>query len=211
MVSGAVVALAASGGAVAGATWFLIRTGRVSIWTGSASVNGVLAAVALLTERVHGSGRLDTWPAVLIGLGAGVALYLATAAFLAAAGRWPPLNRAAAEVYGRREGMSTSSLVVLAAGVVAPAEEIFWRGLVQGAVAGATSPLGGAALGWAAYVAVNAVSGSIPIVLGAAVGGAVWTGLSWWTGGVVASVACHAAWTGLMILRPPLPPAGEAP
>ncbi|HJV04165.1 MAG TPA: CPBP family glutamic-type intramembrane protease, partial [Actinomycetota bacterium] len=97
--------------------------------------------------------------------------------------------------------------VGLAAGVVAPAEEVFWRGLVQGALSAVAGPAGGAALAWAAYVAVNVVSGSLPIVLGAAVGGAVWTGLAWWTGGVVAGVACHAVWTALMILRPPVPEA----
>ena len=205
MASGAVLVLAVAGAAVAAATWLLIRAGVVSIWTGSASTNGVLAALALLTERVRGPGRLDTWPAVLVGLGAGAALYLATAAFMAVAGRWPPLRRGAADVYGRRAGMSTPSVVVLAAGVVAPGEEVFWRGLVQGALAAATSPLGGAALGWTAYVAVNAVSGSVPVVLGAVVGGAVWSGLAWWTGGILASLACHALWTALMILRPPIP------
>jgi membrane protease YdiL (CAAX protease family) len=205
MASGAVLVLAAAGAAVAAVTWLLIRAGVVSIWTGSASTNALLAALALLTERVRGPGRLDTWPTVLLGLGAGAALYLATAAFMAVAGRWPPLHRATAEVYARRSGMSTSSVVVLAAGVVALAEEIFWRGLVQGALAAATSPLGGAALVWAVYVAVNAVSGSIPIVLGAVVGGAAWSGLAWWTGGILASLACHALWTALMIVRPPIP------
>jgi membrane protease YdiL (CAAX protease family) len=209
MASGAVLVLAAAGAAVAAATWLLVRAGVVSIWTGSASTNGVLAALALLTERVRGPGRLDTWPAVLVGLGAGAALYLATAAFMAVAGRWPPLRRGAAEVYGRRSRMSTSSVVVLAAGVVAPAEEVFWRGLVQGALTASTSPLGGAVLGWAAYVAVNAFSGSVPVALGALVGGAVWSGLAWWSGGILASLACHTLWTALMILRPPIPRTGR--
>jgi membrane protease YdiL (CAAX protease family) len=208
MASGAVLALVAAGATVAAVTWLLIRTDRISIWTGSASTNTVLAAVALLTERVRGPGRLEIWTAVLVGLGAGAALYVATAAFMAVVGRWPPLQRATTEVYGRRAGMSAPSVIALSAGVVAPAEEIFWRGLVQGVLAAATSPIGGAALGWAAYVAVNAISGSIPIVLGALVGGAVWSGIAWWTGGVVASLACHVLWTALMILRPPVPRTG---
>jgi membrane protease YdiL (CAAX protease family) len=208
MASGAVLALVAAGAALAAVTWLLIRTDKISIWTGSASSNAVLAALALLTERVRGPGRLDIWPAVLVGLGAGAALYAATAAFMAVAGRWPPLHRATTEIYGRRVGMSAPNVIALAAGVVAPAEEIFWRGLVQGVLAAATSPLGGAALGWTAYVAVNAISGSIPILLGAVVGGAVWSGLAWWTGGVVASLVCHSLWTTLMILRPPIPRTG---
>jgi uncharacterized protein len=207
VVPAAVLVLAAAGAVVLAGMWVAIRAGWLSIWTGSASVNGILAALALLTERVSWTERFELGPAALIGAGVGVALYAATAAFLAAAGRWPPLRRAAADLYGRRGDLPTAGEVGLAAGVVAPAEEVFWRGLVQGALSAVAGPAGGAALAWAAYVAVNVVSGSLPIVLGAAVGGAVWTGLAWWTGGVVAGVACHAVWTALMILRPPLPEA----
>jgi uncharacterized protein len=205
VVPGAVLALAAAGALVLVGMWLLIRAGHLSIWTGSAAVNGVLAVLALLTERVRAAERLGLWPAVLIGAGAGMALYAATATFMSLAGRWPPLRRAATELYRRRGDLPTEGEVSLAAGVVAPTEEIFWRGLVQGALAAVAGPLGGAALGWAAYVAVNAASVSLPIVLGAAVGGAAWAGLAWWTGGVAAGAACHAVWTALMILRPPIP------
>jgi membrane protease YdiL (CAAX protease family) len=208
MVSAPIVLLSLAGALASAAAWALVRARRISIWTASATVNGALALIALLTERVRGSGDLGVWPAVLVGAGSGVALYLATAGFMAVAGRWPPLRRGAADVYGRREGMSTPAVVAMAAGVVAPAEEVFWRGLVQGVLAAATDPLAGAVLGWAGYVAVNAVSGSVPIVLGAVVGGAAWAVLAWGTGGVLTSAACHMVWTALMVLRPPLP--GEA-
>jgi membrane protease YdiL (CAAX protease family) len=204
MVTAPVVLLILAGFAASAAAWVLIRIGTVSIWTASAAVNGVLALISLLTERVH-AGDLDLWPSVLIGAGAGVALYLATAAFMAFAGGWPPLRKGTEEIYGNKEGMSTPGVVALAAIVVAPAEEMFWRGLVQGVLASATTPFLGAFLGWAGYVAVNAVSGSIPIVLGAVVGGATWAMLAWRTGGVLVGVVCHAVWTALMILRPPLP------
>jgi membrane protease YdiL (CAAX protease family) len=36
------------------------------------------------------------------------------------------------------------------------------------------------------------------------VGGAVWVGLAWWTGGVLASLACHIVWTGMMVAFPVL-------
>jgi membrane protease YdiL (CAAX protease family) len=204
MVTAPVVILILAGFAASAIAWVLIRSGAVSIWTASAAVNGVLALIALLTERVS-AGDLELWPAVIIGAGAGIALYLATAAFMAFAGTWPRLRRGTEEVYGNAEGMSTLGVVALAAIVVAPAEELFWRGLVQGVLSAATTPLLGAFLGWAGYVAVNAISGSLPIVLGAVVGGATWAALAWATGGVLAGVACHAVWTALMILRPPLP------
>jgi uncharacterized protein len=204
MVTAPVVFLILAGFAATAAAWVLIRTGAVSIWTASASVNGVLALISLLTERVS-AGDIEVWRAVLIGAGVGVVLYLATAGFMGLAGGWPPLRRGTEEVYGNAQGMYTPGVVALAALVVAPAEEVFWRGLVQGVLAAATTPLLGALLGWVGYVAVYLVSGSIPIVLGAVVGGATWALMAWATGGVLAGVACHAVWTALMILRPPLP------
>ena len=42
------------------------------------------------------------------------------------------------------------------------------------------------------------------MLAGALVGGALWTGLAAWTGGVAAPIASHLVWTGLMIAWPPL-------
>jgi membrane protease YdiL (CAAX protease family) len=77
--------------------------------------------------------------------------------------------------------------------------------VVQGVAGGALGDLPGAVLAWAAYVGANAFSGSVPVVLGAVVGGGVWAALAAWTGGVVASLACHAMWTALMVALPPVP------
>jgi membrane protease YdiL (CAAX protease family) len=62
---------------------------------------------------------------------------------------------------------------------------------------------------WALYVGANAVSASLPITAAAVVGGAVWTVLAGWTGGVLASVLCHVVWTALMLVVPP--PGGIRP
>ncbi len=56
---------------------------------------------------------------------------------------------------------------------------------------------------WVGYVVANMPSRSLPIVAGAVVGGALWTGLAWWSGGVLASLASHILWTGLMLACPP--------
>jgi membrane protease YdiL (CAAX protease family) len=52
-------------------------------------------------------------------------------------------------------------------------------------------------------VVANVPSRSLPIVAGALVGGAVWGALAWWSGGVLAPLASHILWTGLMLARPP--------
>jgi uncharacterized protein len=185
--------------------WELIRRGRFSVWALTSWTIGALAVLALLTGKVRAAASFEPLVAVAIGLAAGVVLYLATAAFMLVAGRWPPLARQAESVYELRGGLSVPRAVLLASLVVAPGEEIVWRGAIQTLLAGALGPVGGAAAAWGLYVGANAVSRSAPILLGAVVGGAAWAGLAWWTGGVAASAACHAVWTCLMIVRPPVP------
>jgi membrane protease YdiL (CAAX protease family) len=129
--------------------------------------------------------------------------------FLSVVQGWELLQRHTAELYGRRGGLSLGTTVILAAVIVVAGEELLWRGVVQGLAGGAFGELPGAAIAWAAYVAANAFSGSAPIILGGIVGGAVWTALAAWTGGIAASLACHAVWTALMVVLPPVPAEGR--
>jgi uncharacterized protein len=185
--------------------WELVRRGRFEVWGVMGWLSAALALKALLTERVRAATEFGFLAAVGIGLAAGVALYGATAAFMFVAGRWPPLARQARRVYELRADRSRASAAATAALIVAPGEEIVWRGLVQTVLGWALGAIGGAATAWALYVAVNAVSRSLPIILAAVVGGAAWAALAWWTGGVAAPAACHAVWTSLMIVAPPIP------
>jgi uncharacterized protein len=185
--------------------WLLVRRGRFSIWGAMGSVTGALGVVALLVGRVRGATELPILVAVLVGLLAGAMLYGATAAFMFAAVRWPPLRRQAEGIYELRGGRSLAAALAVAGLVVAPGEEIVWRGVVQPLFAGWVGAVAGAALAWGLYVGVNLVARSIPILLGAVVGGAVWAALAVWTGGVVAAIGCHVVWTSLMIALPPVP------
>ena len=202
-----IFALALTGAApvVVMLAWGVVRSGRASVWTTMAVCLGALGILSLLTGEVRAGDRPSLAVAVLLGLGAGVVLYLGTALFLSLARGWTLLRRHAGELYARRGGLPVGAAVALAAGISAGGEELLWRGLFQGVAAGAMGTVAGAAVAWVIYVIANAVSGSVPISLAAAVGGAVWTALAAWTGGVAGSLACHAVWTGLMVALPPLP------
>lgn len=203
----AAVVLAIGGPLAVAATWLIIRSGRVSVWIANGALMPVLGAASLLTGVVEASpARVGVGWAGLLGLLAGAGLYAATAAFMAVAGRWPPLARHTESLYENRRDISLPLALAVSAVLVAPGEELLWRGVVLDALREALgSSQVAPVLSWLAYVAANAVSGSVPIVLGAVVGGAVWTALAAMTGGVVASIACHAVWTGLMVTFPPVP------
>ena len=60
--------------------------------------------------------------------------------------------------------------------IMVPAEELFWRGLFQARLDQSLPALAAGAWTWLAYVGVNLSSGSLPIIAGAVVGGALWAG-----------------------------------
>jgi membrane protease YdiL (CAAX protease family) len=142
-----------------------------------------------------------------VGAASGFALYVATRAFVAVVRPWEAFGRHAAATYGRRGGLPLAWALVLSAALSAPGEEILWRGLAQPELASALDGRAGlaAAIAWVAFVAVNLPSANLAIVAGAAVGGALWSGLGWWSGGALAPLASHASWTALMLALPVVP------
>jgi membrane protease YdiL (CAAX protease family) len=145
-----------------------------------------------------------------LGLVTGLGLFVATRLFVGVAGRFPAFARHLHDAYGRAETVTLRVAIVLAVFVVALGEELFWRGLVYRVGVEQGLSVGAAALiGWILYVGANRPSRLLPIIAGAAVGGALWAGLAWWTGGIFAPVASHMLWTGLMLGFPPGPPRAE--
>jgi membrane protease YdiL (CAAX protease family) len=200
--------LAIAGPIVVAGAWLLIRTGHASVWVANTVAMGLLGLASVVfvdLDLVGPSSTTGTWAWAGIGALVGLGLYAATRVFLAVAGRWPPLARQTEALYGNREQISLGSALALSVLVVAPGEELLWRGVVLSVLAErvASIELAGVFV-WLGYLVANAFSGSIPIVLGAAVSGAVWTALGVWSGGVLAPIVCHVVWTGLMIVYPPV-------
>lgn len=191
--------------------WRLVATGRASVWGLLIAVFALHGALAVLLDAFDGPGERGAALALGLGTGAGLALFAATRTFVAIAVAWPRFRRAVAVRYTSAKDISFVAGLVLALGVAVPGEELFWRGLVQDRLVDATSPAVGAILAWLGYVATNLASTSLPIVAGAVVGGAMWAGLAWFTGGVLASLVCHAVWTGLMLAFPPAAGRGMMP
>ena len=196
-------ALMAGGAVAAFAAWRVVAAGRATPWNLITPLTAALGLAALLTGKVGLSPEVPIPRAVLGGLGAGIVLYAATAAFVIVIRRWPVFDRHVTEIYDQQRGLPLVAALLLAAAISAPSEELFWRGLFQGAVAGPVGWWAAAGLTWAAYVAVNCASGSLPIAAGAIVAGGVWGVLAVWTHGVLASILCHVSWTALMLIKPP--------
>jgi len=183
--------------------WRLVVVGRVSVWSAMGVATGGAGLAALATGRLALSPKVAVGSSALAGAGVGVLLYLATAAFVLVVRRWPQFDRHVEEIYDQRKDVPLPLALVLAALVVAPGEELFWRGLFQWRLSATMGWVAAAVVTWLVYVGVNAASQSLPILAGALVSGAVWGALALWTHGVLASLLCHTVWTSLMLVFPP--------
>lgn len=201
-----IAALMVLGLVAEGVAWWWISSRGVSVWGTMTPVLLTLGIIALLTGRPEAAGEVSTSVAALVGVGAGLALYLATRAFVAiVAPRWGSFRAQSVSMYGRRAALPLGLVLALAGLLMVPGEELFWRGLfLPGLRERLDSTVLAAAGAWAAFVAANLPSRNLAIVAGSMVGGAAWVGLAVWSGGVVAGLSCHVVWTVLMLARPPL-------
>jgi membrane protease YdiL (CAAX protease family) len=196
-------ALAVAGIALESFAWFRVSRGG-SVWAWMTPTLAGLGVAALIAGPPPFSPEVEAAPAVAVGLGIGLALYVATRISFIVLGRWDLLRRHSLSMYARQGGLSLVAALVLSVGLSVPGEELFWREFVQLELVPALDGAAGLAalVAWVAFVVANAFSRNLAIVSGAVVGGAVWCALCWWTGGVAASLACHAAWTALMLAFP---------
>lgn len=188
------------------AAWWSVARRRRDLWQVIPTVLAVLGITALfLAPDAHPT--VSATVAVVVGAATGVALFVATRIFVAVAIHWRPFARHVIAAYREAGEEPFVRSLVLSLLVSVPGEELFFRGLTQRTLAETSLGAGGAALvALVLYVLANLPSRSLPIVAGAIVGGAVWGALAWWSGAVLAPLASHVAWTGLMLVLPPRVP-----
>jgi hypothetical protein len=183
--------------------WRVVAARRAMVWRLMPAILLAMGVAAVLARRPLVATRVGDGAALVVGTASGLALYIATRLFVAVAGRWEPFRRDVVDRYRDAAEVPLRESLALSLLIMVPAEELFWRGLVQARLDQSLVAVTAGAWTWLAYVGANLASGSLPIVAGAVVGGALWTGLAVWSGGVLASLLSHMLWTGLMLALPP--------
>jgi membrane protease YdiL (CAAX protease family) len=185
--------------------WSLVARGR-NVWTTMTPVLATMGVVALVVGPVAWSPEVAPGLSLVVGLGLGVLLYGATRVAMVIMSRWDTFRRHSLEMYRKQGGLSLAIALLLSIALSVPGEELFWRGLVQGQLSSSLEDQAAlaAVIAWVAFVLANLPSANLAIAAGAVVGGAAWVALAWWTGGVLASLACHIVWTGMMVAFPVL-------
>ncbi len=144
-------------------------------WIAMASGALVLAALAAIIRGTDLYRERDEFVDIVLGVGSFIFLY---AAF------WigdklvraviPGGGAQIGSVYGLGQQLPLLVIAVLLVFVIAPGEELYWRGLVQWGVAARWGAGPGILAGWLLYAAAHLVSGSLVVVLAAFVAGFVW-------------------------------------
>jgi membrane protease YdiL (CAAX protease family) len=183
--------------------WRLVATRRAMVWRLMPVIFLVMGIAALAVRRPVAATKVGDGTALAVGLASGLILYVGTRVFVVVADRWEPFRRHVVEKYQEAAEVPLKEALALSLLIMVPAEELFWRGLFQARLDQSLPGLAAGAWTWLAYIGVNLSSGSLPIIAGAVVGGALWAGLAVWSGGMLASISSHMLWTGLMLALPP--------
>lgn len=141
---------------------------------------------------------------VALGLGSAAALYGTFWIGDRVARRIVPTGeKDIADIYALRELRPKSEIALRLLTVVAPAEEIFWRGLVQSAFMGRYGRWRGTALATGVYGGVHVVTGNFTLTGAATVAGAHWGALYALRVPLGALIVSHAAWDIWIFLLQP--------
>ena len=187
--------------------WRLVVRGRLPFWPATATTFALIGNASLLAGDPTCCRRQEFPVALGVGVASGLVFYAATRLVVDLATRQPVLDRAVVDLYRRSRETSFVTVLALTLVVAVPGEELFWRGFLLPELRDATGSVTGAILTWATAVGVSVAWASPPLLAGTVVGGALWTLLATWSGGVLAPMASHLVWTALMLVWPP--PAGR--
>ena len=114
------------------------------------------------------------------------------------------------EIYGLRTLRPRGEIAARLVTVIGPAEELFWRGMVQATFMRLLGRWRGAAAGSAAYAGVHVVTGNFTLFGAAGVAGAHWAALYAMGMPMGALIVSHAAWDVWIFLLQPTPGAISA-
>jgi uncharacterized protein len=172
----------------------VFRGPRTRFWQRMTYTGLGLGSWALLTSSPARRAGIRWWH-VPLGLASAAILYVTFRFGDRFARRFVPTGeREIREIYALRTLRPKEEIAARLATIVGPAEELFWRGLVQAAFMRRHGRWRGAALATVAYGGVHVTSGNFTLLGAAGVAGAHWCALYALGVPLGALVVSHVAW-----------------
>jgi hypothetical protein len=163
---------------------------------------GLLAILARPELREEKPGLLD----IIIGTGSAAGLYWIFGVGDRFARRYLPRGgKDIGDIYDLRRRAPSWLIAAVLAGIVAPCEELFWRGLIQDSLAQRFGRFRGAALASICYGAANLGSGNLTLAGASGVAGAFWGFQYALQRRIPALIVSHIVWDLWIFLVAPTP------
>jgi membrane protease YdiL (CAAX protease family) len=188
------VALAVGLAAAGVAFTATFRGPRPRFWQRMTLTGLGLGSLAILTSAPARRAAIRWWH-IPLGLLSAAVLYVTFQVGDRFARRFVPTgDREIREIYALRTLGPKEEIAARLATIVGPAEELFWRGMIQEALMRRYGRWTGAALATMAYGGVHVTSGNFTLLGAAGVAGAHWSAL--YAAGVPlgALIVSHVAW-----------------
>ena len=179
------------------------RGPRERFWARMTATGVVLGGLSLLVNPRLRRTRIG-FREVVLGFASAAILYVTFKIGDRFARRFVPGGaNQIADIYSLRELAPRGETATRLVTVIGPAEELFWRGLVQGALMRRYGRWTGAAMAAVAYSAVHVTTGNFTLMGAAGVAGAHWAAL--YAAGVPlgALVVSHCVWDVWIFLVQP--------
>jgi len=183
------------------------RGPRERFWDRMTTTGAVLGAIAISGDRSLQRPRLRPRD-VALGLGIAAGLYgIFQFGDRIARRVLPAGDQNISDIYALRDARPRDEIAVRLAAVVGPAEELFWRGLLQRSIARRWGRV--PALVWttAAYGGAHVVTGNPALIGAATVAGLYWSVLAALGAPMAALVVSHVVWdVWIFLIAPTRPP-----
>ncbi|MGB4862991.1 MAG: CPBP family intramembrane glutamic endopeptidase [Tepidiformaceae bacterium] len=167
---------------------------RQRFWSRMTYTGLTLGGLALATSKEARATRIRVKD-IPLGLASAGTLYLTFKAGDLFARRFMPKGDAEIrEIYSLRALRPRPEIALRLATIIGPAEELFWRGLIQGGLARRFGRWPGAALATGAYGGVHLVSRNLTLIGAASVAGLHWGVLRALRMPIGALIVSHAVW-----------------
>jgi len=170
------------------------RGPRARFWDRMTATGAILGALAIAGDPSLQRPRVRPKD-VALGLGIAAGLYAIFQVGDRMARRVLPAgDENIGDIYQLREIRPKDEIALRLATVIGPAEELFWRGLLQRSLAERTGGTGAALIGSAAYGGAHLVTGNPALVGAATVAGLYWSLLARLGAPMAALVVSHVVW-----------------
>lgn len=185
------------------AIWTVAFRGKSGFWAKMAAGVGSLGAYALYANPGLRTTRVRPGD-VARGIASAGALYGIFQVGDRFARKVMPNGGAEIDDIYRKRGLAADPFIAAAlAFLIAPGEELFWRGLVNRYLAQQFGPVAGNAAGATVYGAIHLVSGNLTLTGAAGVAGAFWSIQHLAQEGMGPLIVSHVAWdVWIFLVRP---------